>query len=101
MATAGAAPRGMRVFLMIWLGELFSLVGSGMTSFALGVWIFAETGQATPFAMTVLFGNLPRILLLPLAGMLADRWNRRWLMILADTGAALSTLAIFLLIGAG
>lgn len=101
MATAGAAPRGMRIFLIIWMGELFSLIGSGMTSFALGVWIFAETGQATPFAMTVLFGNMPRILLLPLAGMLADRWNRRWLMILADTGAAMSTLAILLLIGAG
>ncbi len=101
METAGAAPRGMRTFLIIWLGELISLMGSGMTSFALGVWIFQLTGKATPFAITVLLGNVPRLLLLPAAGMLADRWNRRWLMILADTGSALATLVIFLLLSAG
>ncbi len=101
METAGSAPRGMRTFLIIWLGELVSLMGSGMTSFALGVWIFQRTGEATPFAITVLLGNLPRLLLLPVAGSLADRWNRRWLMILADAGSALATLAIVLLLSAG
>jgi DHA3 family macrolide efflux protein-like MFS transporter len=94
-------PRGMRTFLIIWLGELISILGSGLTSFALGVWIFQQTGQATPFALTVLFGNLPRILLAPLAGSLADRWNRRWLMILADTGDALVTLVVVFLVAAG
>lgn len=103
METAGtsAAPRGMRTFLIIWLGELISIVGSGMTGFALGVWIFQKTGEATPFALTVLFANLPRVLLLPLAGTLADRWNRRWLMILADTGTALTTLAMVILLSLG
>ena len=96
-----AGPRGLRSFLIIWLGELISLVGSGLTSFALGVWIFERTHQATPFALTVLFGNLPRVLLLPLAGALADRWNRRWLMILADTGSALVTLAAAALLWSG
>jgi len=91
----------MRTFLIIWLGELISLIGSGMTSFALGVWIFQQTGEATPFAITVLLGSLPRLLLLPAAGVLADRWNRRLLMILADAGSALATLAIVLLLSAG
>lgn len=95
------APQGMRTFVVIWLGELISILGSGLTSFALGVWIFDQTGQATPFALTVLFGTLPRLLLLPLAGTLADRWNRRWLMILGDTGSALTTLAIVLLLSFG
>lgn len=84
----------MRTFLIIWLGQLISIIGSGLTSFALGVWIFDRTGQATPLALTVLFGNLPRILLMPIAGSLADRWNRRWVMILADAGDALVTLIV-------
>jgi MFS transporter, DHA3 family, macrolide efflux protein len=94
-------PRGMRTFGIIWLGQLISILGSGLTSFALGVWIFQETGQATPFAITVLLGNLPRILLSPLAGTLADRWNRRWLMIISDSGDALVTLCAVILLTTG
>ena len=88
------APHGMRTFLIIWTGQLISIIGSGLTSFALGVWIFEQTDQATPFALVVLCGALPRILLAPIAGSLADRWNRRWLMILADVGSALVTLGV-------
>ena len=100
--------KGMKTFVTIWLGELISLIGSGLTGFALGVWIFERTRQATPFALTMLFANLPRIVLAPLAGSWADRgisvWNlrlnRRGIMILADTGSALTTLAVvFLLAG--
>lgn len=90
--------RGMRTFLLIWLGQLFSILGSGLTSFAVGVWIYQQTGQATPFALTVLFGNLPRLLAMPAAGSLADRWNRRLIMILADTGAALGTVTLAFLL---
>lgn len=96
-----APASSMRPFLTIWAGQLVSLLGSGLTSFAMGVWIYQQTGKVTPFALTVLFSTLPRILLLPLAGSLADRWNRRWMMFLADTGSALTTLAIVLLLGLG
>jgi DHA3 family macrolide efflux protein-like MFS transporter len=88
------APQGMRTFLIIWAGQLISMIGSGLTSFALGVWIYDQTREATPFAMTVLFGSLPGVLLAPVAGALADRWNRRLIMILTDTGAALVTLFV-------
>jgi MFS transporter, DHA3 family, macrolide efflux protein len=98
MTQAIETPKNMRTFFIIWSGQVISLLGSGLTSFALGVWIFQETGQATPFALTVLFGSLPRILLAPLAGSLADRWNRRLLMILSDTGNALVTLVVVFLI---
>ena len=94
----GPSVQGMKTFLVIWVGQLISILGSGLTSFALGVWIFSQTGKATPFALTVLFGNLPRILLLPVAGSLADRWNRRWVMILSDTGNALVTISVFVLL---
>jgi MFS family permease len=88
----------MRTFFIIWIGQVISIIGSRLTNFGLGVWIFERTGDAMPFTLTVLFGSLPSVFLLPLAGSLADRWNRRWLMILADTGNALTTLAIVLLL---
>jgi MFS family permease len=91
-------PKDMRVFLTIWGGQLLSMIGSGLSTFALGVWVYDQTGQATPFALTVLFGSLPRVLLAPVAGAVADRWNRRLIMIVADTGSALLTLMIVVLL---
>jgi hypothetical protein len=60
-----------------------------------------ETGQATPFALNALFFNLPRILVQPIAGSIADRYNRKKIMILADTGAALSTAVVAALLFSG
>ncbi|MBL8063941.1 MAG: MFS transporter [Anaerolineales bacterium] len=91
-------PRDMKTFFIIWGGQLISMLGSGLTQFALGVWIYDQTKQATPFAITVLLGSLPRIFLLPIAGSIADRFNRRIIMILADTLSALLTLGIFFLL---
>lgn len=95
------SPRDMKTFFTIWIGQLISMLGSGLTTFALGVWIYDQTKQATPFAIIVLLGNLPRILLLPFAGSIADRFNRRLIMILSDSLTALMTFAIFLLLSAG
>lgn len=94
-------PRDMKTFFFIWSGQLISMLGSGLTNFALAVWIYDKTRQATPFAITVLLGTIPRVLLLPVAGSIADRFNRRFIMIAADTLNALLTLIIFLLLGAG
>ena len=90
--------QGMRTFLVIWVGQLISTLGSGLTGFALGVWIYEKTGSATLFAMNMLAFAVPNLLVSPLAGALVDRWDRRWAMILSDTGAGLSTLAVFLLL---
>ncbi|HSM24870.1 MAG TPA: MFS transporter [Anaerolineaceae bacterium] len=94
-------PKNMRAFFTIWIGQLVSIVGSGLTSFALGVWIFQETGRATPFAITVLFGSLPAVLLGPIAGSVADRFNRKMVILLADTGNAIITFIAFLLLVSG
>ena len=94
-------PKDMKTFFTIWVGQLISMLGSGLTNFALAVWIYDQTKQATPFAITVLLGTIPRVLLLPIAGSVADRFNRRFIMIAADTCNALLTLVIFLLLGAG
>ncbi len=81
----------MGVFLLIWSGQLLSTLGSGVTGFALGVWVFERTGSATQFSFVLLAATLPRILLSPIAGVVADRWDRRKLMMLSDTGAGLCT----------
>lgn len=99
--TVRKEPQNMRTFVTIWIGQLVSIVGSGLSSFALGVWIFQQTGKATPFALTVLFGNLPAVLLGPLAGSSADRFNRKKIMLLADAADALVTLTAFLLLITG
>ncbi len=89
--------KGMRTFSVIWAGQLVSTIGSGLTGFALGVWIYQETGSTTLFALNMLAYALPSILLSPIAGALADRWDRRIVMILSDTGAGISTLMIAIL----
>ncbi|MFC1936913.1 MFS transporter, partial [Chloroflexota bacterium] len=93
--------KSMKTFMIIWVGQLISILGSGLTGFGLSVWIFTQTGKATPFALNALFYNLPRILFAPIAGSVADRYNRRKIMIWADTGAALTTLAVAALLFSG
>jgi len=83
-----------RTFYVVWSGQLVSQVGSSLTGFALAVWVFRETGSATRLALVLLATTLPGIVLGPLAGALVDRWDRRWAMILSDTGAAAGTLII-------
>lgn len=91
----------MQVFFLIWFGEAVSLIGSGLTRFALGVWVYQQTGSATHFAMLSLAAVLPGILLSPLAGALADRYHRGRLMIFGNTGAGLGTLIIVFLLFSG
>ncbi|MGD8820811.1 MAG: MFS transporter [Anaerolineae bacterium] len=95
---AQTSPRRLNTFLTIWFGQVVSLVGSGLTGFALGVWVFEQTGSATQFALIGLSAVLPRVILSPLAGAIVDRWDRRRVMILSDVGAGLSTFAIALLL---
>ncbi len=92
------AVKGFRTFLLIWGGQLISLTGSGLTGFALGVWVFQRTGSVTQFALISLFTALPGILFSPIAGALVDRWDRRWAMILSDAGASLCTVSIVVLL---
>jgi DHA3 family macrolide efflux protein-like MFS transporter len=89
---------GARVFTIIWVGQFVSLVGSGLTGFALGVWVYLTTGSVTQFSLILLSTAVPAIVMSPIAGALVDRWDRRKAMILSDSGAALSTLAIAVLL---
>ena len=93
--------KGMKTFFVIWIGQLASMIGSGLIGFALAVWIFEQTGQATPFALTGLFAILPRVLLSPVAGALTDRWNRKKIMLISDSLSGVVTLATAILLLTG
>lgn len=91
-------PTGMKGFILIWVGQVFSMVGSQMTNFAMGIWAWERTGQATPLALVGFFSFTPLIIFSPIAGVLVDRWNRKWVMAISDIGAGLVTLTIFILL---
>ena len=88
-------------FFTIWAGQAFSLFGSSLVGFALVWWLTAETGSATILALGTLFSLLPQIALGPLAGTLVDRWNRRRVMLVADSLIALATLLLAALFASG
>lgn len=92
---------GMRTFFLVWFGQLISRVGSELTWFALGVWIYEQTGSVTLFSVGLLSYVLPRVLISPIIGPLIDRWDRRWIMILSDAGAGVTTLILWLLAASG
>ncbi|MEB3356619.1 MAG: MFS transporter [Synechococcales bacterium] len=89
----------MRTFLKIWAGQLVSTIGSYMTVFALMIWAWDVTGSATSLALVSFFAQIPRICVTPLAGIIVDRFPRKYLMLLGDVVAMLCTLAIALLYG--
>ncbi|MDY7095869.1 MAG: MFS transporter [Acidobacteriota bacterium] len=93
--------RSFRTFLLIAIGQVVSLFGSHLTAFALGVWVFQRNGSATEFALISFFAVVPGIVLAPVSGVLADRWDRRWVMVLSDLGAGVGTIVLAVLAARG
>jgi MFS family permease len=84
----------MGTFFTVWSGQLVSVVGTTITGFGLQIWVYSRTGSVTSFALVALAFGLPATLISPVAGALVDRWDRRLVMVGADTLAGASTLAI-------
>lgn len=89
-----ARPQSLRPFFIIWSGQAVSLFGSALVQFALIWWLTDTTGSATVLAVATIVGMLPQIFLSPIAGTLVDRWNRRRVMVIADSAIALATLIL-------
>lgn len=92
---------GYRAFVLIWIGQAFSLLGSQLAHFALIWWLTIETGSATVLALATLVGMLPGVVLGPLAGTLVDRWNRRRVMIVSDASVAIAALVLAVIFATG
>lgn len=93
-------PTGMRAFIIVWLGQLVSLFGTALTQFALTIWAWELTGEATALALVGVFTFGPTVILSPVAGALVDRWNRKFVMMVSDIGAGISTLILLILFSA-
>jgi amino acid adenylation domain-containing protein len=90
-----AADRGMRRFLTVAAGQLVSTVGSSLTGFAIPVWIYTRTGSLGWFGLTGVLAVIPMLLVMPVAGALADRADRRRLLMVVGAVAGLTELALF------
>lgn len=86
--------KGLTTFTLIWIGQVVSLLGSGLTSFALGLWVLRGTDSITQYTLIAVIAGLPGLLLAPVAGALVDRWNRKTVLMLADLGSGFITLGI-------
>jgi MFS transporter, DHA3 family, macrolide efflux protein len=88
-------------FFTIWTGQAISLLGSQMVQFALIWWLTKTTESATVLTTATLVGILPSVVLGPFVGALVDRWNRRKILIIADSSIAAVTLILAYLFSIG
>jgi MFS transporter, DHA3 family, macrolide efflux protein len=99
--TSPVPERWAAKFFTVWTGQAFSLIGSSLVQFALVWWLTKQTGSATILATSTLVALLPQIFLGPFVGALVDRWDRRMIMILADSGIAVATGVLIFLFATG
>lgn len=91
------ASEGTRSFLLLWIGLTISLLGSGLTAFSLGVWIFQKTASTTQYGLVMFSSALPPLLVLPFVGPIIDRVPRKRLLVICDLVGAAATATIGLL----
>ncbi|HOD44655.1 MAG TPA: MFS transporter [Anaerolineaceae bacterium] len=94
-------PSGMFGLTIVLLGQAVSILASSMTGFALSVWVFQQTSSATSLGIMQTAFTLPYLLIIPLAGVMVDRYNRKLMMAVSDLAAGLGTLAILFLLTTG
>jgi DHA3 family macrolide efflux protein-like MFS transporter len=90
-------PSGMRGLTIVLLGQAISILASSMTGFALSIWVFQRTSSATSLGIMQTAFTLPYLLIIPLAGVMVDRYNRKLMMMVSDLAAGLGTVAILIL----
>ena len=83
-------------FMLLWAGEFISAIGGGLTSFGLSVYVFRQTGSAASMGLVTLLAFLPTLLLSVPAGVLADKYDRRLLMMIGDGFSALGIVYILI-----
>jgi MFS transporter, DHA3 family, macrolide efflux protein len=87
----------MKIYTPIAIGLFVSVAGSMLSTFALGLWVYQLTNSVTLYAMITAFSVLPSLFVAPFAGTLADRWDRRKLIIFSELGMSLTILVLFFL----
>lgn len=91
----------MKTFLLLWVTQSFSGLGSAMTSYALVIWSYSQKGSALMTALLMVCSYAPYVLFSIFAGALSDRWNKKATMLVCDSAAALTTVIMLVLLGRG
>lgn len=91
----------MKTFLLLWVTQSFSGLGSAMTSYGLVIWSYSQKGSALMTALLMVSSYAPYVLLSIFAGALSDRWNKKITMLACDSAAALSTVVMLFLLKSG
>ncbi len=94
-------PRGMFAFVLVWVGQIISVLGSSMTGFGLTIWMYQQTQSATALGMMQVAFITPFLILSPIAGVMVDRYNRKMMMMVSDLAAGLSTVGLLVLFATG
>lgn len=91
----------MKTFLLLWVTQSFSGLGSAMTSYALVIWSYSQKGSALLTALLMVSSYGPYVIFSIFAGALSDRWNKKVTMLVCDTIAALTTVVMLILLAGG
>src|SRR4030042_16958 len=96
-APAPNRPTGMFGFTIVWIGQIFSLLGTSMTGFAMTIWAYEKTGSATALALVGFFFVTPMLLVSPIAGAFVPPHVRKRMMMLSALASCLATIVILVL----
>lgn len=98
MILTAKRPAGMQAFIIVWLGQIVSVLASSMSQFGLTIWMYQRTESATAMGLMQVAFITPFLLLSPFAGVMVDRYNRKLMMMVSDLAAILATGGIFVLL---
>jgi MFS transporter, DHA3 family, macrolide efflux protein len=87
----------MTGFILVWIGQLVSIMATTMSQFSISVWAFEKTGSATALGLAQVFYITPFLIISPLAGVMIDRYNRKLMMMVSDLGAVCATMFVLLM----
>lgn len=93
--------KNIKAYLLLWATQSLSALGSGMTGYALVLWLYLNSGSALKTALLSVCSYAPYVIMSIFAGALSDRWDKKKAMLLCDLFAAASTFAVLILIKTG
>lgn len=95
-STDSHRPSGMFGFIIVWLGQIVSVLTSAMSQFGLTIWMYQQTESALAMGMMQVFFITPFLLISPIAGVMVDRHNRKMMMMVSDLAAGVATTLILI-----
>lgn len=101
MTNTDSRPVGMLAFTIVWLGQIISVLASGMTTFAFTIYMYQQTHSATAMGFVQVAYITPFLIMSPIAGVMVDRYDRKWMMMISDIAGGLASLIMLILFATG